>query len=188
MLTFLLVIHAIITATLVGVILMQQSEGGGLGMGGSPTGLMSARGAANFLSRATTILASLFIILSIISAVVASRGASRTIDTSLARTPAPAVPAPSVPLNGDPLGAAAGAGAANNVAAPVGGPVPAPVTTPLLRGEVPKADEPKVQRKPVSTTPARVAPRAEKPPVVTTTAPAPVAAPTAAPTTAGNGN
>ena len=36
---------------------MQRSEGGGLGMGGSPSGLMSARGAADFLTRATAVLA-----------------------------------------------------------------------------------------------------------------------------------
>jgi len=53
MFTFLLVVHAIIAAALVGVILVQRSEGGGLGMGGSPSGLMSARGAADFLTRAT---------------------------------------------------------------------------------------------------------------------------------------
>ncbi|AYJ87572.1 preprotein translocase subunit SecG [Sphingomonas paeninsulae] len=173
MLTFLLVIHAIITATLVGVILMQQSEGGGLGMGGSPTGLMSARGAANFLSRATTILASLFVILSIVSAVVASRGASKTIDTSLARAPAPVAPAPSVPLNGDPLAAAAASGA--NGAAPAS--VPVPVTAPPVRAEVPKADEPKVQRKPVVSEPSRPTPKVDRPPVVSTTVPAPAATP-----------
>ena len=42
---FLIVVQAIIAASLVGVVLMQRSEGGGLGMGGSPSGLMSARGA-----------------------------------------------------------------------------------------------------------------------------------------------
>ena len=47
MFTFLLVVHAIIAAALVAVILMQKSEGGGLGTGGSPAGLMSARGAAD---------------------------------------------------------------------------------------------------------------------------------------------
>src|SRR3978361_1189196 len=108
MFIFLTVIQALIAAALVGVILMQRSEGGGLGMGGSPTGLMSARGAADFLTRATTVLASLFVILSIVSAVVASRSAtSKTIDTSLARAPAPVAPAPAVPLNGDPLAAVA---------------------------------------------------------------------------------
>lgn len=112
MLTFLLVLHALITATLVGVILMQRSEGGGLGMGGSPSGLMSARGAADFLTRATTILASAFVLLSIASAVVASRTAApRKFDTSLAKpiTPTPAAPAPAVPMNGDPLAATGGA-------------------------------------------------------------------------------
>ena len=105
MLTFLLVIQAIVGAVLVGVILMQQSEGGGLGMGGSPSGLMSARGAADFMTRATTILASIFVGLSILHAVLATRETPGAIDTSLARKPvaeAPAVPAPetapSVPL------------------------------------------------------------------------------------------
>ncbi len=57
MFTFPPVVHAIIAAALVTVILMQKSEGGGLGMGGSPSGLMSARGAADFLTRMTSILA-----------------------------------------------------------------------------------------------------------------------------------
>ncbi len=199
MLTFLLVIHAIITATLVGVILMQRSEGGGLGMGGSPSGLMSARGAADFLTRATTVLASLFILLSIASAVVASRSASsRTIDTSLARTPAPAAPAPAVPLNGDPLAAAAAAG--NNavpvVSAPV--PVPGPVSTETVRAVAPRADEPKNVRKP-AIEPAPSKPLAAKPvetpakpAVITPAVPAPTPAPATtvapAPKPAGNGN
>jgi preprotein translocase subunit SecG len=103
MFTFLLVVQALIAASLVGVILMQQSEGGGLGMGGSPTGLMSARGAANFLTRATGILAVSFVSLSIALAVLATqKTTSTTIDTSLAKKPAPVAPAPVVPLSGDP--------------------------------------------------------------------------------------
>jgi preprotein translocase subunit SecG len=78
MFTFLLVVQALIAAILVGVILMQQSEGGGLGMGGSPSGLMSARGAANFLTRATGILAVSFVTLSIVLAVVATQKAAPT--------------------------------------------------------------------------------------------------------------
>lgn len=97
MFTFLLVVHAIIAAALVGVILVQRSEGGGLGMGGSPTGLMSARGAADFLTRATAILATIFVLMSIALAGLASvQHAPRTIDTSLARKAAPA-PEPAVP-------------------------------------------------------------------------------------------
>lgn len=88
---FLTVVQALVAAALVGVILMQRSEGGGLGVGGSPTGLMSARGAADFLTRATAVLAGLFVALSIVLAVLAVRaGSGRAIDTSLNRTVAPA--------------------------------------------------------------------------------------------------
>lgn len=109
MFTFLLVVQAIIAAALVAIILMQQSEGGGLGMGGSPAGLMSARGAANFLTRATTILATLFVGLSITLAVIASiKHAPTEIDTSLARdVPAAGAPLQQAPANGDPLAGAA---------------------------------------------------------------------------------
>lgn len=93
--TFLHVVHAIIAFVLVVVILMQRSEGGGLGMGGSPAGLMSARGAADFLTRATTILASLFVLLSIGLAILAAAGHSTKIDPSLAaKVPASTAPAP----------------------------------------------------------------------------------------------
>ena len=107
MFAFLLVVHAIIAATLVTVILMQKSEGGGLGMGGSPSGLMSARGAADFLTRATAVLATVFVVFSIVLAFyAASRSGPAPLDTSLVRTPpaqtAPVAPAPtsnsSVPL------------------------------------------------------------------------------------------
>jgi preprotein translocase subunit SecG len=94
MFTFLLVVHAIIAALLVTVILMQRSEGGGLTTGGSPSGLMSARGAADFLTRATAILATLFILMSILLAFIAATRHSTTIDTSLQRTPTAPVTSP----------------------------------------------------------------------------------------------
>ena len=65
MFTFLLIVQTLVAAALVAVILMQRSEGGGLGVGGSSAGLMTARGAADFLTRATAILGGLFIFLSI---------------------------------------------------------------------------------------------------------------------------
>ncbi len=128
--SFLLVVHAIIAALLVTVILMQQSEGGGLTSSGSPSGLMSARGAANFLTRATAVLAGLFIGMSILLAVIAATRSNNAIDTSLARpaTAAPAAPtgpAPAAAPGVDPLDAAAGAVAANQ-AAPAGGNSSAP--------------------------------------------------------------
>ena len=95
MLTFLLVIHAIIAAALVAVILMQRSEGGGLVSGGNAGGLMSARGAADFLTRTTAILAACFIGLSIVLAALASiSDRSQAIDTSLARSKAATQNAP----------------------------------------------------------------------------------------------
>ncbi len=97
MFQFLLVVHALIAAALVAVILVQRSEGGGLGMGGSPTGLMSARGAADFLTRATAVLAALFVVMSIGLAAVASvQHAPQKIDTSLVHKTAP-VPGPAAP-------------------------------------------------------------------------------------------
>lgn len=56
MTTVLLVIHLLITVFLIGLILLQRSEGGALGMGGGMGGLMTARGSANFLSRMTKYL------------------------------------------------------------------------------------------------------------------------------------
>ena len=91
MFAFLLIVQTLIASALVGVILMQRSEGGGLGVGGSSSGFMTARGAADFLTRSTSILGGMFIILSIVMAAIA--GATRTptkIDTSLAgKTAAP---------------------------------------------------------------------------------------------------
>ncbi|QIQ86020.1 preprotein translocase subunit SecG [Erythrobacter sp.] len=68
---FLTVVQAIVSAALVGVVLMQRSEGGGLGIGGSPGGALGARGAADFLTRATKWLAIVFVALSIALAAVA---------------------------------------------------------------------------------------------------------------------
>ena len=124
MFVFLLILQALVAAALVTVILMQRSEGGGLGMGGSPTGLMSARGAADFLTRATSVLATLFIVLCVILATLAATRHSAEIDTSLARTPAAQAP---VPARGD----APGAGA--NQVAPAEQPAPADNSVPLAQ-------------------------------------------------------
>jgi preprotein translocase subunit SecG len=102
LLSFLLIVQIIIAVSLIGTILMQRSEGGGLGVGGSSSGFMTARGAADFLTRSTAILGGAFIVLSIVMAAIA--GATREpakIDTSLAKSAAPlqrsqpAQPAPS---------------------------------------------------------------------------------------------
>lgn len=124
MFTFLTVVQALVAALLVGVILVQKSEGGGLGVGGSPSGLMSARGAANFLTRATAILATVFVVLSIILAALAvNETTGRDIDTSLQREAAPAQPV-------DPL-----AGSANPGAAPAAAPAPAAPASQAIPGD-----------------------------------------------------
>ena len=91
MYTFLIIVQTLIAASLVAVILMQRSEGGGLGVGGSSSGFMTARGAADFLTRSTAFLGGGFIILSIVLAAVAGASSKPTkIDTSLAtQQPAP---------------------------------------------------------------------------------------------------
>jgi len=111
MFAFLLIVQSLIAIALISVILMQRSEGGGLGVGGSSSGFMTARGAADFLTRSTSILGGLFIVLSIVMAAIA--GVTREpvkIDTSLAgktsqtqqAAPAPVRPAPNANPNPNP--------------------------------------------------------------------------------------
>ena len=114
--TFVLIVQTLIAASLVTLILMQRSEGGGLAGGGSPAGMMSARGASDFLTRGTSILATAFIALSILLAGLAAgqrtrSGIQATTNTTApapqpanapapapkAATPAPATPAPAAP-------------------------------------------------------------------------------------------
>ena len=102
MFAFLLIVQILVASALIAVILMQRSEGGGLGVGGSSSGFMTARGAADFLTRSTSVLGGTFIVLSIVMAAIAgvSRGPVK-IDTSLAgKTSAPmqqSQPAPAQP-------------------------------------------------------------------------------------------
>jgi preprotein translocase subunit SecG len=98
--TFILILQAIVAVAMITVILMQRSEGGGFA-GGSPSGLMTARGAADFLTRSTAILATVFVALSILLAALAAgtRG-PRTIDpTLMEKAPASTPGQPPQPLN-----------------------------------------------------------------------------------------
>ena len=72
-----LVIHLLIAISLIATVLLQRSEGGALGMGGGGAGgggLMTGRGAANVLTRATAILAACFMATSITLAILSSSG------------------------------------------------------------------------------------------------------------------
>ena len=72
--TVIIVIHLMVVLALVGVVLLQRSEGGGLGIGGG-SGFMTARGAANALTRATAILAAAFFVTSLGLSLLARYGA-----------------------------------------------------------------------------------------------------------------
>ncbi|MDB5440386.1 MAG: preprotein translocase, SecG subunit, partial [Caulobacteraceae bacterium] len=69
----LLVVNILICIALICVVLLQQSEGGALGMGGGPSGFMTARGAGDLLTRTTWILAGAFIVLSLSLTVLQAR-------------------------------------------------------------------------------------------------------------------
>ncbi len=137
--TVLIVVHLMVVLALVGVVLLQRSEGGGLGIGGG-SGFMTARGAANALTRATAILAAAFFVTSLALSIIARYG-EKPIDI-LDRAPAstsnnagkgvlnqlPGSSGPAAPAGNSQPAAPAGGTAP---AAPSGG---ATTTTPLSNG------------------------------------------------------
>jgi preprotein translocase subunit SecG len=78
MTTVLLIIHLFIALGLVGLVLVQRSEGGALGIGGGGGGFMSGRGTANLLTRMTAVLAAAFFATSILLTIVARHGSAPT--------------------------------------------------------------------------------------------------------------
>lgn len=99
-----IVIHLMFVIALIGVVLLQRSEGGGLGIGGGGGGsFMSSRGAGNVLTRATAILAGLFFATSLILSILAGMNRSPT-SILQGSTPAPA----SAPGSTPPLGSGGG--------------------------------------------------------------------------------
>jgi preprotein translocase subunit SecG len=93
--TILLIVHLLIALALVGVILLQRSEGGALGIGGGGFGgLMSGRSSANLLTRTTAFLAAGFIATSLLLAILASH---RTAPRSILDQPSAPAAAPQAP-------------------------------------------------------------------------------------------
>jgi len=80
--TILLVAIILVSLAMTALVLLQRSEGGVLGMGGGPSGFMTARGAGNLLTKSTWILAALFFILAIGLTVAGnvSRGSTSVVD------------------------------------------------------------------------------------------------------------
>ncbi|MCQ4158984.1 preprotein translocase subunit SecG [Roseomonas sp. GC11] len=107
MMTVLLVLHLFVTLALIGVVLLQRSEGGGLGIGSSQGmgAFMTGRGTANLLTRTTAILATLFMGLALAMALIGKgqSGRSSILDVPPPAATAPAAPAappqPAVPTN-----------------------------------------------------------------------------------------
>ena len=93
-----IVIHLILAIALVGTILLQRSEGGGLGMGGGGGGMggfMTGRATANLLTRATAVIAALFMLTSLTLAILA--GGDRESRSILDQPPAPVEQEPAEP-------------------------------------------------------------------------------------------
>ena len=100
MITVVIVIHLMVVLTLIGVVLLQKSEGGGLGIG-STGGFLSSRGTANVLTRTTAYLALTFFATSLMLSWIASfdRKPSSILNTGApAGQTQPAAPGTNVPL------------------------------------------------------------------------------------------
>lgn len=93
MIAVILTIHVIIVLALIGVVLLQRSDGGALGIGGGGGGgFMTGRGAANVLTRTTSILVTLFFATSIGLAIIGGRGEDdETVIEELTGQTAPAI-------------------------------------------------------------------------------------------------
>jgi preprotein translocase subunit SecG len=131
MIKVLLVLHVFVTLALIGVVLIQRSEGGGLGLGGGQGmgNFMSGRGTANLLTRTTAILGTAFFALSLVLAIlykgaVSDNAAAILYAPQKAAVPGPAVPGmaplPQTPMDARP------APASPPATAPLGASVPAP--------------------------------------------------------------
>ena len=97
---FVIVVHLMIVLAMIGVVLLQKSEGGGLGVGGGG-GFMTNRGSANVLTRATGMLAAAFFTTSLILSILAGIGRNPTTiiqQGGNAPVTAPAPGAPTAPL------------------------------------------------------------------------------------------
>lgn len=97
MATVVLIIHLVLAIFLIGVVLLQRSEGGALGIGGGGGGLVSARGAATALSKLTWALAIGFICTSITLTILAGGGGPRSVFDDPSAANQDAIPLPALP-------------------------------------------------------------------------------------------
>ena len=141
----LLGLEVFVSIALVGVILLQRSEGGALGIGGGGSGFMTARGAGNLLTRTTGVLATMFFVLAISLTILGNvqRGQNLLVNrlggkltaSPVATRPAPAATSPAPTTNAPATNAPAGGvvpeapgGAANSALTGFSNAAPAPTT------------------------------------------------------------
>jgi preprotein translocase subunit SecG len=125
--TFIIIIHLVIVSAMIGVVLLQRSEGGGLGIG-STGGFMTSRGTANMLTRTTAILAGLFFLTSLALSILAGMERKPHSIVQPGQAPAGQPAAPGAP-------AAPGGGILDrlrDIQAPPGAPAPAPPAGPQV--------------------------------------------------------
>jgi preprotein translocase subunit SecG len=127
LLGFLLVLLVLVCIAMSAVILMQRSEGGALGMGGSPSGILTVSGAGDLLTRTTSVLAAVFFILCLLLTIVQGRthAGGSVVDRLTVKS-----------LNAGALNAAMRPAGAP---APAAAPAPAPQTTPSSSAPAPLA-------------------------------------------------
>ncbi len=175
----LITIDIIICIALIGVVLMQRSEGGAFGMGGGPTGLVTARGAGDLLTRITWVLFGLFLALSLGLTLLGAhdRASSSIVDklklqhANTSQLNQPLTPPP--PATSAPVGPTPGSLVAPPTPQPFTAPTPQPLTAVPNLAPQPKPRPAHVaaQRAEVPTTIAAPPPA---PPVLEAPKPAPV--------------
>ncbi len=198
----LITLDVLVCMALVGVVLLQRSEGGAFGVGGGPTGLITTRGAGDLLTRTTWVLFTLFVVFSLALTLLGAhdRGASsvveklklQSLDTNAMTSPKlPSAPLPGAPLPGQPsapLPSAPFGGAAQPSTPPAFVPTPSAPATPLAqaaktapakaaatktaKAAAAKAGPPSQDLKPLDLAPVP-ATKSEAAPVITPPPPAP---------------
>ncbi|WP_237154068.1 preprotein translocase subunit SecG [Oryzibacter oryziterrae] len=174
--TVLLVIHLMVVVALVGVVLLQRSEGGALGIGGGG-GFMTSRGTANALTRTTAILAAIFFATSLaLSILPRFLGTQGSILDNVA--PAPASNPASAPIGTGTGGVLNQLNQMKKTEQPANAPVAPAIDVPALpTTEAPAAPAATAPAAPAATTPApaATAPTAPAPAAATPATPAPAA-------------
>jgi preprotein translocase subunit SecG len=161
----LITLDILVCIALIGVVLMQRSEGGAFGMGGGPTGLVTARGAGDLLTRTTWILFSAFLVISLSLTLLGAhdRSSSSIVEKlklqklNPAAMTQPAAPAP-VPTPTVPAGPATSQTPGALLAPPPSSAAPAPMAAPTPTGQ---AAAPPPRAKPVHAAAPKPEPAAQ---------------------------